>query len=66
MMIDPNSQKTLYVIANEVSRLLVQYGLIELERQPDGHDLMSEDHYAVYEDFTCSILDAIQNQDNAD
>lgn len=60
-MIDPNSMETLIAVGNEVCRLLEQYGLIETERNPNGPGrLMEDDMYAIYEDFTCCILNEIQ------
>ena len=60
-MIDPNSTKTLIAVGNEVCRLLEQYGLIETEPNEYGPGrVMEDDMYAIYEDFTCSILSELQ------
>lgn len=68
-MIDPHSMNTVTAVGNEVSRLLEQYGLIETEPSDLGFGrVMEEDMYAIYEDFTCCILDALQklNTDSLD
>jgi len=59
-MIDPNSTNTLIAVGDEVCRLLEQYGLIETERTETGGRVMEDDMYAIYEDFTCCILDRLQ------
>ncbi len=63
-MIDPNSQDVLIDVANEMCRLLKQYGLIETEAVQDKgkyYERMDDDHYAILEDFTVSIMDTLQN-----